>query len=158
MEWDALTDREPSAWYREERDRLSDMARDANRSGLFEELRKHPTRVNLPRIGIRTGYAPLHQAAWHGAAFPVVSRLIAHGVWRTQRTRDGQRAVDIARKQGHTHLLELLEPVVVRPLGQFDGCLMRNEDFEKFMEGLVEYLQGVEANRMRPEGQATDAR
>ena len=42
--------------------------------------------------------------------------------------------------------------------GQFDGCLMRNEDFEKFMEGLVEYLQGVEANRMRPEGQATDAR
>ncbi|MCX5234161.1 ankyrin repeat domain-containing protein [Streptomyces prunicolor] len=116
MEWDALTDREPNAWYREERDRLSDLARDANWSGLFEELRKHPSRVNLPRIGIRTGYAPLHQAAWHGADFPVVSRLIAHGAWRTQRTRDGQRAVDVARKQGHTHLLELLEPVVVRPL------------------------------------------
>jgi hypothetical protein len=116
MEWDALTDREPNEWYREQRDRLSDMARDADWSGLFEELGKYPERVNLPRIGIRTGYAPLHQAAWHGAEFPVVSRLIAHGAWRTQRTRDGQRPVDIARKQGHTHLLELLEPVVVRPL------------------------------------------
>ena len=67
MEWDALTDREPNEWYREQRDRLS-------------------------------------------------SRLIGHGAWRTQRTRDGLRPVDIARKQGHTHLLELLEPVEVRPL------------------------------------------
>jgi len=108
--------REPNAWYREQRDRLSDLARDGEWSGLFDELRKHPERANLPRIGNRTGYAPLHQAAWHGADFPVVSRLIAHGAWRTQRTRDGQRAVDGARKQGHTHLLELLEPVVVRPL------------------------------------------
>ena len=30
MEWDALTEREPNEWYREQRDRLSDMARDAD--------------------------------------------------------------------------------------------------------------------------------
>ncbi|GCB45053.1 ankyrin repeat domain-containing protein [Streptomyces sp. NL15-2K] len=117
MEWDALTDRDRFGdWYREKRDRFADTARDADWDGLFEELGRHPERVNLPRPGNRSGFAPLHQAAWHGADFAVVSRLIAHGAWRTQRTRDGRRAVDVAREQGHTHLLELLEPVVVRQL------------------------------------------
>ncbi|MEU6012028.1 hypothetical protein [Streptomyces sp. NPDC047453] len=73
-------------------------------------------RVSLSRPGSRSGFAPLHQAAWHGADFAVVSRLLAHGAWRTQRMRDGRRAVDIAREQGHAHLLELLEPVEARPL------------------------------------------
>lgn len=117
MEWDGLTDRERfNEWYLSERDRLSDTARDADWNGLFEELGRHPGRVNLPRPGNRSGFAALHQAAWHGADFAVVSRLLAHGAWRTQRTRDGRRAVDIAREQGHTHLLELLEPVLVRRL------------------------------------------
>lgn len=116
-EWDGLTDREHFGdWYRQERDRFADSARDADRDGLFEELGRQPGWVNLPRPGNRSGFAPLHQAAWHGADFTVVSRLIAHGAWRTQRARDGRRAVDIARERGHTHLLQLLEPVVVRPL------------------------------------------
>ncbi|MCZ1010326.1 ankyrin repeat domain-containing protein [Streptomyces lydicus] len=115
MQWDGLTDRERfNERYREERDRFSDTARDADWNGLFEELERNPHWANLPRPGNRSGFAPLHQAAWHGADFAVVSRLLAHGAWRTQRTRDGRRAVDIAREQGRTHLLELLEPVVVR--------------------------------------------
>ncbi len=123
MEWGALTDPERfNDWYWEERNRFSDMARDADWHALFEELltrQSGPGWVNLPRIGNhpnRSGFAPLHQAAWHGAPFAVASRLIAHGAWRTQRARDGRRAVDIARERGHTHLLQLLEPVVVRQL------------------------------------------
>ncbi|MFF6995410.1 ankyrin repeat domain-containing protein [Streptomyces sp. NPDC008313] len=117
MKWDGITDREQfSGWYLAERDRFADMARDADWHGLFHALGKHPEWVNLSRPGNRSGFTALHQAAWHGADFPVVSRLIAHGAWRTQRTRDGRRAVDVARERGHTRLLELLEPVVVRPL------------------------------------------
>lgn len=117
MEWDGLTDRERYGdWYLKERDRLSDLARDADWDGLFEELGKNPRRVNFARPGNRSGFAPLHQAAWHGADTAVVSRLIAYGAWRTQRTRDGRRPVDIARERGHSHLLELLEPVAVRQL------------------------------------------
>ncbi|WP_052865521.1 ankyrin repeat domain-containing protein [Streptomyces niger] len=117
MEWDCLTDRERfNDWYLVERDRFADAARDADWNAVFEELEKEPRWVNLPRPGNRSGFAPLHQAAWHGASITVVSRLLAHGAWRTQRTRDGRRAVDIAREQGHTHLLELLEPVAVRKL------------------------------------------
>ncbi|GGL93488.1 hypothetical protein GCM10010129_41690 [Streptomyces fumigatiscleroticus] len=117
MEWDGLTDRGRfNDWYLKERDRFADRARDADWDGLFEELDREPRWINLPRPGNSSGFAPLHQAAWHGAEFAVVSRLLAHGAWRTQRTRDGRRPVDIARERGHTHLLELLEPVVVRRL------------------------------------------
>ncbi|NLU70453.1 ankyrin repeat domain-containing protein [Streptomyces sp. HNM0574] len=117
MDWDGLTDRgRYGKAFLEERDRFSDKARDADWTGMFEVLGKNAGWVNLPRPGNRTGFAPLHQAAWHGADFAVVSRLLAHGGWRTQRTRDGQRPVDVARERGHTHLLELLDPVVVRPL------------------------------------------
>lgn len=117
MEWDGLTDRERyNDWYLKERDRFADLARDADWDGVFAELAEHPERVNLARPGNRSGFAPLHQAAWHGAGIGVVSRLIAHGAWRTQRTRDGRLPVDIARERGHTQLLELLEPVAVRQL------------------------------------------
>ncbi|MDT0387440.1 ankyrin repeat domain-containing protein [Streptomyces dubilierae] len=117
MEWDGLTDRERYGdRYLKERDRFADLARDADWDGLFAELVEHPERANLARPGNRSGFAPLHQAAWHGAGIAVVSRLIAHGAWRTRRTRDGRRPVDIARERGHTHLLELLEPVAVRQL------------------------------------------
>ncbi|MEU6817359.1 ankyrin repeat domain-containing protein [Streptomyces sp. NPDC046860] len=117
MEWDGLTDRgQFGEEYLRERDRFADLARDADWDAVFEELGRRPEWANLPRPGLRSGFAPLHQAAWHGADFAVVSRLIAHGAWRTRRARDGGRAVDVARERGHTHLLELLEPVPVRTL------------------------------------------
>lgn len=80
VEWDGLTDREHFGdLYRQERNRFADRARDADWGGLFEELGRRPGWVGLPRPGNRSGFAPLHQAAWHGAGPTVVSRLIAHG-------------------------------------------------------------------------------
>ncbi|GGV23766.1 hypothetical protein GCM10010277_03560 [Streptomyces longisporoflavus] len=115
VEWDGIPDRERlNDWYLEQRDRFSDLARDADWNGVFEKLGEEPWWVNFPRPGHRSGFAALHQAAWHGADFAVVSRLIAFGAWRTLRARDGRRAVDIARDRGQTHLLQLLEPVEVR--------------------------------------------
>ncbi|MET9101774.1 ankyrin repeat domain-containing protein [Streptomyces antibioticus] len=127
VQWDGLTDRGTFGdHYLEERDRFSDRARDADWNGVFAVLGEHPEWVNLPRPGNRSGFTALHQAAWHGAEFAVVSRLIAHGGWRTQRTRDGRRAVDIARERGHTHLLDLLEPVAVRRLPAPEAALERH--------------------------------
>ncbi|MEV6617972.1 hypothetical protein AB0N31_29750 [Streptomyces sp. NPDC051051] len=100
-ERDGLTDRERFGdRCLQGRDRFADMARDADWNGLFEESGSRPEWVDPPLPGNRSGFAPLRQAAWHGADFAVVSRLIAHGAWRTQRTRDGRRAVDIARDRG----------------------------------------------------------
>ena len=57
--------------------------------------------ANSWRPGGSSWYAPLHQAAWHGAPVQVIDQLIARGAWRTLRTAQGQTPQDIALKRGH---------------------------------------------------------
>lgn len=65
---------------------------------------------NVWRLGGRSGFTPLHQAAWHGASAEVVDGLLALGAWRTLPALDGRTAADVAQQRGHVVLLPLLEP------------------------------------------------
>ena len=67
--------------------------------------------VNQWRVGGSSWFAPLHQAAWHGASDSVVTGLLERGALRSLRTRDGRTAYDVAAARGHSHLLDLLSPV-----------------------------------------------
>jgi hypothetical protein len=119
-EWDGATLR---ATYREDellvRDRISDAARDAQWATLFEIV---GPRINRTRPGGKEGFAPLHQAAWHGAPVDVVQQLIARGAWRTLRTAAGRTALEIAAEREHAHLAGILRPVIRHPL---DESLLR---------------------------------
>jgi hypothetical protein len=42
------------------------------------------------------------------------------GAWRTLRTANGERAVDVAKLKGHNHLLQALEPVYKRTVPNTD--------------------------------------
>ena len=98
------------------RDELADAARDNTWARVLEILTAHPGWVNATRIGSRSGYAPLHQTAWHGASPGVAGRLLDLGAWRTLRASSGERAADIAAARGHTQLRNLLEPVIRQPV------------------------------------------
>lgn len=95
---------------------LADAAREYQWSKVLELLAAEPNRVNAARIGGKSGFAPLHQAAHGGAPIEVVQALIEAGAYRTLRTTSGDRPVDLARQRGHTHLLELLEPRILLPV------------------------------------------
>src|SRR5699024_4449516 len=64
--------------------------------------------ANGGRIAGRSWFVPLHQAAWLGAPAEVAERLLRAGAWRSLRTADGDRRIDIARRRDHHHLLETL--------------------------------------------------
>ncbi|MFF6980464.1 hypothetical protein ACFZAV_22785 [Streptomyces sp. NPDC008343] len=66
----------------------------------------------------RSGYAPLHQAAWHGAAAGTIERLLEYGAFGTLRASDATRPPDIAVSRGHHHLDALLRPEIRHPLPQ----------------------------------------
>lgn len=83
---------------------------------LIEDDSTRAVTPNRWRPDSEAMYTPLHQAAWHGAPLDVVQRLVELGAWRRLRTTEGLRAVDIARQRGATHLLEALEPTLVKPL------------------------------------------
>jgi hypothetical protein len=117
VEWDGVTTRDA---YKPAvvagRDELADAARDGAWTRVLEILSAHPGWVNAARVGSRSGYAPLHQAAWHGAGPDVTGRLLDLGAWRTLRSSSGERATDIAEARGHTQLRNLLEPVIRQPV------------------------------------------
>lgn len=75
---------------------------------------KHTALVNGTRPGGKSCYTVLHQAAHGSAPVAVVKKLITLGAWRTLRTSQGERAVDIAERKGHTQFVSLLTPVLQR--------------------------------------------
>lgn len=114
--WDGVTTRDV---YREDvvarRDRLADAARDGDWPRVFEVLAQNPGWVNATRVGGPSGFALLHQAAWHGAQ-DAAAVLVGRGAWRTLTTTAGERALDIALARGHKEVSALLRPVVRHPL------------------------------------------
>lgn len=115
--WDGVTLRSSySDWVIEGRDELADAARDGDWPTVFELLDKHPDWVNGGRVGGSSGFAPLHQVAWHGSDPDVAHQLVARGAWRTLRTAQGERAADIAHRMGRHHLLAPLTPVILHEL------------------------------------------
>jgi hypothetical protein len=117
VEWDGITRRSSlKEKYAALRDQLADAARDGDWRTVLRVLDEHPSWVNTARLEGRSGYTPLHQAAWHGAPAETVGRLLEAGGWRTLRAGDGARAVDIAAQRGHHHITALLCPEVRHPL------------------------------------------
>ncbi|KAI9717673.1 MAG: hypothetical protein M1812_004618 [Candelaria pacifica] len=65
-------------------------------------------------VHIPSGYTLLHHAAWHGASKEVVSKLLELGAWKSVRTIRGEdiTPLEMAQKYGHTHLFDILAPVI----------------------------------------------
>lgn len=122
--------------------RLADVARAGDWDAVLRLVGSgrstYPT-VNSWRAVGTSWYAPLHQAAWHGAPVEVVERLLALGAWRNLPTADGQTAHDIATEKGHHHLATVLEPPTVR---RFDAAVAAR--LETHLAALVE-------SRIRPQ-------
>jgi hypothetical protein len=111
--WDGITEphRNENGQRRQE---LADMVKQGSWELAFGILEQHPDLLNSSRTGGQSLYAPLHQAAYGGVAVTTAERLVGMGAWRTLCTAKAERAVDIAMRQGHRHLLGILEPVYKR--------------------------------------------
>ena len=92
------------------RQRLADAAKAYDWTTTLSILAENPELINSTRPDGQSGYAVLHQAAHGGASSVVIQQLINLGAWRTLRTAQGERAVDVAQRQGHPQLVDLLTP------------------------------------------------
>jgi hypothetical protein len=120
VNWDGNTRPEKMApSYLEPRVAFADAAKSFDWIKVMSLLKTDPGLINLCRPDSKSLFAPLHQAAYCGASEMVVSDLIDAGAWRTLQNSRGERAVDVAERKGHTHLLPLLEPVLIHrvPMG-----------------------------------------
>ncbi|MGW4241592.1 hypothetical protein [Nocardia sp. NPDC004722] len=126
LEWWGVLDRKDLS---EEMTGHADAVADAGRAGDWDRLLDlvvhYPRSIKMPddfvnstRVGGASGYAPLHQVAWHGGPAGVAEKLIKRGAWRTLRCGVGQTPHEIAAERGHNHLLPILTPRPQHPIPQ----------------------------------------
>lgn len=136
--WDGTTKAESlNDWAMIARQTLANAARNYAWPEVFEVLKKHGEFINTTRLGGKSRFAPLHQAAHGGAPSSIVEKLISMGAWRTLQNSRGERPVDVAVRTKHDELVGLLEPVYRHrvPL----GILLRLQSvFHEVIIGRVE--------------------
>lgn len=107
-------------FYGELRHQVCDYTKSSNWPKLLdfvERNREHTAGfINTTRPGGKALFAPLHHAAWNGAPVEVVQRLVDLGAWRTLRCSDDRLPLDIAKRQNHKHLLQVLTPLYKRDI------------------------------------------
>lgn len=110
--WDGVTRTEDlnDDWARR-RHALADAAKRYDWPRVLEMISEHRELANTTRPGGSSLYTPLHQAAHGGAKPEIVDQLLRLGAWRTVQNARGERAVDVAERCGHPHLLDVLAPV-----------------------------------------------
>lgn len=139
--WDGAIDRDAyNDAHVRDRDDLTGASRKGNWQVVLRLLRDADKNLsaNHWRLGGRSWFTPLHQAAWHGAPAEVVAELVDLGASRVLTTAAGHRAADIAREKGHRQLVAILEPVV------------RNPTPPDVLDALDGHLSALVESRIRP--------
>lgn len=129
------------------RHELCDAAKRYDFGHVLRILDRHPRLVNAWRPGGAGWFAPLHQAAHGGVSEDVVSELVRRGGWLTLPTASGARPVDLARSRSHTHLAEVLSPVLRRTVAADDMELL-TAHLHRVIVGRVEQLVHDEELRL----------
>ncbi|MEJ8827114.1 ankyrin repeat domain-containing protein [Variovorax humicola] len=102
--------------------------------------------VNSVRPEGRSGFTPLHQAAYGNAPLDVVHRLISMNAARSVQNSNGERPIDVADRRGHQHLLDALAPHHWHKIP--NGILRRiEENFHAVIAGRVRSL--IDEHRLR---------
>ncbi|AXF26067.1 hypothetical protein CUJ89_37525 [Burkholderia pyrrocinia] len=125
---------------------LADAARNGDWAAMLDLVAKQPALVNATRLGGTSLYAPLHQAAYGGAPPEVVAELLWLGAWRMLRDAQRERALDIAMRRGHRHLVELLTPQPRRSVPG-DTLLEIQRHFHAMIAGRIAHLR-IDALRL----------
>jgi len=116
---------------------LADAAKSYHWPRVLGLLGEHPNLVNTTRIGGRSLYTPLHQAAHGGAPADVAEQLIRIGAFRALRNANGEAPVDVARRRGRSGLVDILAPVYRRRVNlEALGVLERR--FHEVIRGRVD--------------------
>lgn len=109
--WDGITQsRTFNEKIREIRTALADAAKSHDWPTVLNLLEINHEFVNSCHLDGWSLYTPLHQVAYAGASSEIAEKLINMGAFRTMQNRIGERPIDIAVKNGHKHLYEILEP------------------------------------------------
>ena len=145
--WDGITqDSTLGETARKVRHELADAAQRYDWTRVVELVSADQHLINSIRPGGRSGFTPLHQAAYGNAPLEVIHGLISMSAARTIQNSNGERPVDVGEGRGHRHILNALAPQIRH--GVPHGILRKIEtNFHAVIYGRVQSL--IEEHRLR---------
>jgi len=93
------------------RENLEQVIKTHKWNDIFAFVEKRPDLINAAFLDNSSWYSPLHQLTAENSPAEVIEKIVSLGAWRTLKTFDGDKAIDIANNKGYLHLVKLLEPV-----------------------------------------------
>jgi len=81
-------------------------------------------------------YSPLHYLTEENAPVEIIEKTIILGAWRTLKTRNNEKAIDIAIRNGRQELVSLLTPVYLHHM-PLESLLKMQEYFHEVINGRI---------------------
>jgi hypothetical protein len=78
---------------------------------VFSVLEQQPELINATFLDNPLWYSPLHHLTEENAPFDLIEKIISLGAWRTLKTFNGEKAIDIAFRKERQELVGLLTPI-----------------------------------------------
>jgi hypothetical protein len=145
IEWQGAIDPQYfSQSYVKKRQELANAAAISDWETVRKILSEYPEWVNFSRFWERNGFSPLHEAARQGNPPLALVRYMVYGcgAWRTLKTTNGKRAIDLAQEHTNSH------PALVAMLMPPNSHDMERRD-ERVEEILQDRLQVLIQSRSR---------
>lgn len=105
----------------------------------FSVLEENPGFINIPFMDSPRWYSPFHYLIEENSPVEIIEQFINKGAWRTLKTMNGEKAIDIARRNRYEHLYSVLEPRYVRTVN-LDLLLRIQQNFHKVIIGRINIL------------------
>jgi hypothetical protein len=83
---------------------------------VFSVLDQNPDLINAPFLDDPLWYSPLHHLTEENAPVEIIEKTISMGAWRTLKTLNNEKPMDIALRKGRQELISLLTPIYCHSL------------------------------------------
>jgi len=114
---------------------------------VFSVLEQNPDLINATFLDNPLWYSPLHHLTEENAPVEIIERTINLGAWRTLKTLNEEKAVDIALRQGHQELVRLLNPIYYHNI-QLETLSKIQKHFHEVIVGRINILPNWKSLRL----------
>jgi hypothetical protein len=114
---------------------------------VFSALEQNPDLINATFLDNSLWYSPLHHLTEENAPVEIIEKTISLGAWRTLKTFNDEKAIDIALRQGRQELVSLLTPIYCHNI-QLESLLKIQKHFHEVIIGRINVIPNWKALRL----------
>ena len=114
---------------------------------VFSVLEQNPDLINATFLDNPLWYSPLPHLTEENAPVEIIEKTISLGAWRTLKTLNDEKAIDIALRKGRQELVRLLNPIYYYNI-QLESLSKIQKHFHEVIIGRINVLPNWKSLRL----------